>query len=948
MGLAPHRRRNYIDKEGRASFLRRAMARAKLIPGAVISPMICTKCASEIPSGFKFCGNCGQKLDAMVQTPPRPAQWLTPFVGRDAELRQLVERWGTAHGGELWVEVRGEAGVGKTRLVQEVAKRLEGRRLLTVIAKWGTQYRPFGMVRRLVRTVVCEITGQVSQPETPEAFAAALVPLGYTLTPFIDALWRLVAPSRLSMPALGPTPQMLRWSLERGVAILLGCLAEHTRDLALFFDAYELADETSVALFKSLGAQPAGWPMPVIVACRDKGGAAWRPEAEIRLGPLADEAAGELLDRLTHGAQLPEALRQDILARAAGIPLHMEEMVRMLVHKGILTPAKDGIGWVCEPRAASAPLRVSYCEAIVDQLEQPERDVLCQCAVQGTEFDLDVLEAVQRRMHWWGPSVRTLLPALERRGLVQSINDDGPLQWSFSQTFIQEACYEALAPSARRTLHGKTAEALCELAGEQGSVPPELLAYHYEHAGQWIPAAAATLRAGHCASEMFLNEVAVRLYQRAADILDRPMTPSEEAIQLAILAHGGAARVHLRVGAYGLVEQDVKKMRVMAVRPGDRAEADRLAALAYSHIGRTDEAERLLLSAVALARNDDAAADVLLHALCDLAEFYCGMGRTDAAREALCECRAIARSEESLALADDLESRIADVEGRFADASALCAHAHAAAQRAGSLSELARTSLGLGNYALDLGDYEAAQRHFERALEIWELTGEVEFIAMAYNNLGNLAMSRSDFEAAQAHHERARAACQAIGNIDGAALAQLNLALGAIEEGDLAGAVTVAEASLAMLNSSGNAQLRGWVLAILGEGRLECGDAPGAQREFDRIIQNYDEAHHPVAVAHAWRGLGRVALMRGAATDALGLFERARAGFERLRAQEAARTALYQAMALRQLGESQRAGAVLEQAREQFIAMPMRAGRDAERAERLLRELYAASQSNGS
>ena len=912
--------------------------------------MICTKCASKIPSGFQFCGNCGQKLDAVVQTPPRPEQWVAPFVGRDAELRQLVERLGTAHGGELWVEVRGDVGVGKTRLVQEAAKHLEGRQLLTVIARWGTQYRPFGMVRRLVRTLVCEITGQVSPPETHEAFAAALVPLGCTLAPFIDALWRLVAPSRLSVPALGPTPQMLRWSLERGVAILLRCLAEHTRDLVLFFDAYELADETSVALFKSLGAQPAGWPMPVIVAWRDEGRAVWRPEAEIRLGPLADEAAGELLDRLTHGAQLPEALRQDILARAAGIPLHIEEMVRMLVHKAILTPAKDGTNWICEPLTPLAPLLVSYSEAIVDQLEQPARDVLCQGAVQGTEFDLDVIEAVQRRMNWRGPSVRPLLPALERRGLVQSVNDDGPAQWSFSQPFIQEACYEALAPSDRCTLHGKTAEALCELTAGQESVPPELLAYHYERAGQWTPAAAATLHAAHCAREVFLNEVAVRLYQRAADMLDRLTAPSEEASHLAICAHGGAAQVHLRVGAYGLVEQDVKKMRVIAVQPGDRAEADRLAALAYRHIGRTDEAERLLLSAVALARNDDAAADVLLHALFDLSELYCGVGRTDAARELLCECRTIARSEESLALvrADDLESRIADVEGRFADASALCARAHAAAQRAGNLSELARTSLGLGKTAYDLGDYEAAQRHFERALEIWELTGEAEFIAMAYNNLGNLAMSRSDFEAAQAHHERARAACQAIGNVDGAALAQLNLAFRAIEEGDLAGAVTVAESSLAMLNSSGNAQLRGWVLAILGEGRLECGDAPGAQREFDRIIQNYDEAHHPLAVAHAWRGLGRVALMRGAATDALGLFERARAGFERLRAQEAARTALYQAMALRQLGESQRASAVLEQAREQFIAMRMRADRDAERAERLLCELHAASQSNGS
>jgi tetratricopeptide (TPR) repeat protein len=192
-------------------------------------------------------------------------------------------------------------------------------------------------------------------------------------------------------------------------------------------------------------------------------------------------------------------------------------------------------------------------------------------------------------------------------------------------------------------------------------------------------------------------------------------------------------------------------------------------------------------------------------------------------------------------------------------------------------------------------------------------------------------MSRGDFEAAQAYHERARATCRAIGNIEGLTLAQLNLALRAIEEGDLVGAITAAEASLAMLSHSGNAQLRGWVLAILGEARLECGDTLGAQREFDRIMQNYDEAHHPLAVAHAWRGLGRIALIQGRATDALGLLERSRTGFERLkRAQEAARTAPYQAIALRQLGDSQRAYTVLEQAREQFVAVRMRADWDAE------------------
>ena len=62
-------------------------------------------------------------------------------IGRDAEVRNLEEHLGTARGGEPWVEVRGGRGIGKTRLVQEAAKRTKGRRLLVVVAGSGTPYR---------------------------------------------------------------------------------------------------------------------------------------------------------------------------------------------------------------------------------------------------------------------------------------------------------------------------------------------------------------------------------------------------------------------------------------------------------------------------------------------------------------------------------------------------------------------------------------------------------------------------------------------------------------------------------------------------------------------------------------------------------------------------------------------------------------------------------------
>lgn len=869
------------------------------------------------------------------------------FVGREAELAALLARWRAAREGERWIEIRGEIGMGKTRLVEEAARRLAGPRLLRVVATPDTSRRTFGLARRLVLAVGDQLAGRTVPIESRAELAEALAPLGEALAPFLDALWHLAAPTRAAVPPPDPDPQTLRRTLERGVVTLLGCLAAHVPDWTLLLDSYELADEASAALLESLGDAPEGPPLPVIVTAREDVRPPRRPAGVIRLGRLDDAAAGELLDRLVRGIRFPPELRRDLLERAGGVPLFLEEMVRSLVDQKLLTPAEDG-SWCWAPQAepASVSLPASIRAAMVarlDRLDRPPRELLCQCSVQGVEFDLDVADGVRRAPARQGPPVRTLVPELELRGLVTSVGDERWTRWAFRQPPMQEASYETLLLRERRALHADTAEVLCERAGGPAGVAPELLAHHYERAERWGPAAGANLRAGDRAADLFVNEPAIRRYRRAIDAVDRLPAPSEAEVRLAALAHGGAARVHLRIGAYGSAEEHARKMRARAMRPGDQAEADRLFSGACVHTGRTQEAERLLTGAVAAARGDAEAGDVLVRALYDLAELCHRADRTGEAFAWLAECRAAAPAGDSLAAvrADMLEGRIAHTEGRFADAAALYARAYEAAERVGSLSDRARAANNLGNAARDLGDYAAAQAHFEQALAIWERTGDTECIAGAHNNLGNLAMSRGDFTAARAHHEQSLRACREIGNVHGAALAQANLAILAMEQEDGPAAVASAEAALGTLGGSGNVLLRGLVQVVLGEARLAAGDVAGAEGAFDEVQRGYDEARHPLAVAGAWRGLGRVALARGAFGEALGRLERAMEAFERLkRAQEAARTALYRAEALWRSGETGRARAELGRARERFGAM--RADRDAERADRLLRELVAA------
>ncbi len=277
-------------------------------------------------------------------------QQAVSFVGREAELRELLARWGTASRDRQWIEIQGDIGLGKTRLVQEAVKRMSGRQVLAIVAPPHTRRRPFGLVRLIVTSLIAAMSPNASTLRTREEFSVAALALGQTLEPFIDVLWHLVAPAGPAVPAPDPDPRIVRLKLERGLTMLIRQLADLRPNLTLFIDSYERADEASRALLKSFGVTSGGWPITVIVARRDGTGEALRGESVIRLSPLTEQETCELLQHLVPGTTLPAALRQELLKRASGVPLYLIEMVRSLSEQGLFRISEEGIqwrGWTC-------------------------------------------------------------------------------------------------------------------------------------------------------------------------------------------------------------------------------------------------------------------------------------------------------------------------------------------------------------------------------------------------------------------------------------------------------------------------------------------------------------------------------------------------------------------------------------------------------------------------
>jgi class 3 adenylate cyclase/predicted ATPase len=873
-------------------------------------------------------------------------QQAVSFVGREAELRELLARWGTASRERQWIEIQGDIGLGKTRLVQEAVKRMSGRQVLAVVAPPHTRRRPFGLARLIVTSLIATVSPHANPLRTREEFSVAVLALGQALEPFIDVLWHLVAPAGPPVPAPDPDPRIVRLKLERGLTMLIRQLADVKPNLTLFIDSYERADEASRALLKSFGVTSGGWPITVIVTRRDGTGEALRKESVIRLSPLTEQETCELLQHLVPGTTLPAALRQELLKRASGVPLYLIEMVRGLSEQGLFSISEEGAQWKGVEMSVSAHLPPSIRAAMIsrlDRLEPPARDLLCQASVQGVEFDLDVLEIVRRRMGIQELVAQRQLAMMQSRGFLTTVTE-GSNRWSFLQPLMQEACYETLLLRHRRALHAETFKALCEVAGDADAVSPDLLAYHTEQAELWIDAATANLRAARRDEELFLNQEAIQWYERALKAVSRMHQATGHGAKIATLAHGGEAGVHLRVGAYGLAEEQAGEMRSVATDSADRAEADRLAAAARLHTGRVHEAEHLLTGALSLARENTAAYEVVTHILYDLAELCHRTGRAEEARRRLQECRAATSSGDARVMvkADMLEGKIFHTAGRFAEGITLYTRAYEAAERSGSLSDRAQASNNLGNAARDLGDYSAAEDHFRRALALWEQTGDTECMSGAHINLGNLAMSQGEFQMAREHHQQALAVCQEIGNIQGATLAQANLAILAVEEGDGPAAVGVAEKSLSTLSDSGNVFLRGLVQVVLGEAYLQCGDMKRAQEIFSRVMEEHSERVHSLAIAGAHRGMGRIALLQGSDSEAFSQLSHAKEIFVQFkRTQEEARTSLHLAEALARLGDRSRACSELEGAHKWFVSM--HAKRDAERAARLLQEFSSGS-----
>lgn len=411
------------------------------------------------------------------------------LVGRERELRQLLdafERANNERAGYL-VTIVGNAGVGKSRLVDEALVRLAQQAEVRILKG---RCLPYGA--EITYWPLMEVLREDAGIKPSDDRAAALAKLGERLAQLVssDRLQAIRARIALVLSLESPDgalptvpPARIAAELSWGIRQYLEAIGA-SRPLVVVIDDLQWADPAALDMLGQLADRSSAVPFLLVCIARPElleGYPSWsagRADASLLvLEPLDESDTCTLLARLMGSQNLPPLVGSWVLERSAGNPLFCEEFVRMLIEANHLELA-DG-RWRAKGSASDLPLPEtiqSIVAARIDGLQPAEKTALRQASVIGERFILDDLLAL-------GGELGAAPEALLRKGFFVADRDDpSGRTLRFKHLLVRDAAYAGLTKAERAELHEGFADFQARTAADRLIEYEEIIGYHLEQA----------------------------------------------------------------------------------------------------------------------------------------------------------------------------------------------------------------------------------------------------------------------------------------------------------------------------------------------------------------------------------------------------------------------------------------------------------------------------------
>jgi TOMM system kinase/cyclase fusion protein len=422
------------------------------------------------------------------------------LVGRQEELDLLVSHWRRARvdSGRTLL-VRGEPGVGKTRLVRELRQlaRRESARVLEAQCMPEDRGTALSAVLGLIRRVL-ELEGEsdvMSQSRLERLLAQNGSQSQDCL--LLACSWLGVTPPEA--PASALSPELQRSLLLTALARAL-CSANSDGGTLLIIEDIHWADPTTIDLISQLQQHVPAANVLLLLSARREGALTFEPAHVLELSGLARADVEQLVAQCAGGVTLERESIEQIVERTDGVPLFVEELTRHLIEA---PPASH------EAASASVPLSLrGLLEGRLTRLG-PAKETAQLAAAIGREFDLGLLRATSQRGE---AGLHSDLQSLLAVGVLHKESHGPEERYTFRHALIREAAADSLLPQKRRAIHAAIARALEARAGTSPSEAARL-AVHHELAGQIDSALAQRMAAGQHAARASAYREAIFHYR---------------------------------------------------------------------------------------------------------------------------------------------------------------------------------------------------------------------------------------------------------------------------------------------------------------------------------------------------------------------------------------------------------------------------------------------------
>jgi class 3 adenylate cyclase/predicted ATPase len=414
----------------------------------------------------------------------------TPLIGRDEELDLLLRRWQQAKVGDgRIVLVSGEPGIGKSRLTAALSQRIESDQH-TRLRYFCSPYHQDSALYPFI--VQLERAAGFARGDTTEQklgkFRGLLAP-GARGEDEIELLAELLSLPN-SVADLKLSPQRKREKLFEALLHQLEALALAGPVLMIFEDAHWI-DPTSRELLDLTFDRVSQLPILLIVTFRLEFQHGWSGQPHVTamaLNRLGGRDGTALVERVAGNAGLSREIIAEIVERADGVPLFVEELTKAMLETGDRDNRVDAM-LVASPRpnlAIPATLHASLI-ARLDRLGPIAKEVGQIGAVLGREFGYVLIELVSQQPD---AELRLGLDRLGDAGLVFCRGVPPQSSYLFKHALVQDAAYGTLLRGKRQELHRRVASVLEQHLPETAETQPELLAHHCAQAG-WVDRAIA-------------------------------------------------------------------------------------------------------------------------------------------------------------------------------------------------------------------------------------------------------------------------------------------------------------------------------------------------------------------------------------------------------------------------------------------------------------------------